>query len=215
MEYAKEPRNTVRRGARKAHYDEKTIHAILDASDLCHIAFMVEGVPCVQPINYGRCGNKLYIHGSPKNRMTHALIDAGSVSLSVARVDAMKFTKSAMNHSVNFRSAVIFGKVRELTDDAEKLAGLKALINHFVPNRWQYCRPPTDKELLATRVLEITIESASAKVAEGPAQDKPEDMDLDYWTGLVPIQNVFGPPISLQENEDIPEHMLRFCEEGK
>jgi len=101
----------------------------------------------------------------------------------------MKLTRSAYNHSVNFRSVIIFGKARELKSNKEKLAGLKNIVNHFVPERWNHCRQPNIEELNATRVIEIEIESASAsaKISNGPAEDKKEDYDLDYWSGIIPV----------------------------
>ena len=218
MEYTKHKENTVRRGAKKAHYDRHTIHSILDANDICHVAFVVDGKPFVQPINYGRSGDTLFLHGSPKNRMTKSLIDAGEATLSVAVLDAMKLTKSAYNHSVNFRSVVVFGKVRERTTDEEKLEALEVIINHFVPERWEHCRKPTREELMATRVIEVKIETASAKVADTPPADKEEDVDLDYWAGTIPVKTVFGPPVTVDESEkqsSIPDHILKFCENPK
>lgn len=215
MEYKRDKANTVRRGAKKAHYDQTTIHSILDASDICHVAFIVDGKSFVQPINYGRSGDIIYLHGSPKNRMTSSLIDAGEATLSIALLDAMKLTKSAYNHSVNFRSVVVFGKVRELITDEEKLDALEVIINHFVPGRWEHCRKPTREELLATRVIEVEIETASAKVGDTPPVDKEEDADLDYWRGMIPVKTVFGPPVTVDESNQqgsIPDHILEFCE---
>jgi len=215
MEYQKSKTNEVKRGAKKASYNKKVIHSILDATEICHIAFIVDKKPFVQPINFGRKGNKLYIHGSKKNRMTDALINSKEVCLNVMLLDSMKLTRSAFHHSVNYRSAMIFGTVRELKSDANKLEGLKSIINHFVPNRWEYCRKPNKKELDATRVLEITIETAAAKIADSPATENKEDYKLDFWAGTIPVKMICEYPIPdehLQENTAIPEHVLDFYE---
>jgi len=150
MTYKKTTLNELRRGAKKASYDKKTVHAILDASEICHIAFIHEGRPFVQPINYGRNGEKIYLHGSTQNRMTNALMSSKQVCLNVMILDAMKLTRSAFHHSVNYRSVMVFGTVKELLENKEKLKGLKSIINHFVPNRWENCREPNEKELKAT-----------------------------------------------------------------
>lgn len=218
MEFDKTQRNTVKRGRKKAHYDKEAVYSILDANEICTVAFTVDGLAQAQPINYGRTGDCLYLHGSPKNRMTTTITEAGEVCLSVMALDAMKLTRSAYHHSVQFRSVVVFGEVRELTSDDEKLEGLKTIINHFVPGRWEHCRPPSAKELRATKVLEVKITSASAKIADTPPQDEPEDYELDYWAGIIPVCTEYGEPVSderLKDGIEVPSHVLDFIEHKK
>lgn len=218
MEYSKTEKNTVKRGSYKARYDKQIIHSILDSSEICNIAFNVNGKAIVQPVNYGRSGETLYIHGSHKNRMTNALVDSGEVCLSVSILDSMKLSRSAFHHSVNFRSVVVFGKVIEMKTNKEKLKGLKAIVNHFVPNRWDFCRIPNEKELKATRVLAIKITQASAKVADSPVNDNPEDYKLDFWAGEIPVKTVYEYPVSdkkLKNEIPIPDHVLDFYKSKK
>lgn len=218
MEFKKTEKNKVRRGHKKASYDKEIVYSVLDSCEICNIAFSIDGFPYVQPINFGRNGNKLYLHGSLKNRMTNALIDAKEVCLSVMHLDSMKLSRSAFHHSVNYRSVVVFGKVQELTSEAGKLLGLKSIINHFVPNRWDYCRVPNSKELKATRVLEIEIETASAKIANADVTDNKEDKELDFWAGQIPIKTVCNFPVpvdDLKDGVEIPEHVLAFYESNK
>ncbi len=218
MKYEKTELNRVKRGWKKAHYDKAVIHSILDASEICSVAFNMGGRAFVQPINYGRKGEYLYLHGSLKNRMTTALIDSGEISLSVMILDGMKLTRSAYNHSVNYRSVVIFGKVRLLQSDEEKLDGLKCIVNHFVPDRWDHCRVPNSKELKATRVLEIEIVSASAKIANTQPEDQKEDYELDFWSGTIPVKTIFEDPVPdprLKEGVKIPKHILDLYERPK
>ena len=213
MSYEKTELNTVKRGGHKARYDKMLIHEILDAVEVCHVAFNIEGRAQVQPVNFGRSGETLYIHGSPKNRMTRALIESGEACLSVMILDSMKLTRSAFHHSVNFRSVVVFGRVEELKSDEQKVEGLKTIINHFVPGRWEHCRPPTKKELKATRVIAIHIESASAKVADGEPTDEREDYDSGYWAGVIPVTTVYGYPRAdsrLKPGLSLPGHVLDF-----
>ena len=214
MEFHKSKQNTIKRGRTKANYDSDVIYSILDSVKICNIAFTIDGIAMSQPINFGRSGNKIYLHGSTKNRMTDSIIKQEQVCLSVWILDGMKLTRSAFHHSVNFRSAVIFGSVHELTSEDEKLIGLKAIINHFVADRWQHCRHPNKKELKATRVIEITIKSASAKIANSPVQDKEADLMLDYWAGLIPVKTIYQQPIAdskLKNEINIPEHIAKIC----
>lgn len=218
QEYSKSTSNTVKRGAKKSSYNKEEIHTILDASEICFVAFNVNGKAFVQPINFGRKEETLYIHGSLQNRMTNMLIESGEVCLSVMHLDSMKLTRSAFHHSVNYRSVVVFGKVRELLTNEEKLEGLKTIINHFVPNRWDYCREPNENEMKATRVIAIEIESASAKIADTPPNDNKEDYELDFWSGQIPIKNVCEFPVpdeTLKDGIEIPQHVLDFYQKRK
>ena len=218
MEYSKTSRNTIKRNAKRGTYDQQTIHSILDASNICFTAFMFEGKPFVQPINYGRKGETLYMHGSQQNRMTTAILAADEVCLNVTLLDAMILTRSAFHHSVNYRSAVVFGKARELQTNEEKLEGLKTLINHFVPNRWIHCRKPTDNELKGTRVIAIDILSASAKTKNTAPGDNEEDLSLDFWAGTIPIKHICEKPFPDEKSDaskPIPEHVLAFYEKNK
>ena len=218
MEFKKTEKITIKRGAKKASYNKKDIYKILDASEICTIAFNVNGLAQSQPINFGRIADKIYIHGSLKNRMTNQLIEQGNVCLSVFYLDSMKLSRSAFHHSVNYRSVVVIGKVKELISNDEKLIGLKAIINHFVPSRWDYCRKPTEKELKATKVLEIEIETASAKITNAPVSDNKEDLDLDFWAGHMPIKTICEFPIpvdDLKEGIEIPIHVLDFYKNNK
>ncbi len=218
MDYPKRPINTLKRSPRKASYQQADVHAILDASEICHIAFNFQGKPFVQPINFGRCGEKLYIHGAKANRMTTAILEAKEVCLNVMLLDALKLTRSAYHHSVNYRSVMVFGKVRELIESGEKLHGLKTIINHFVPHRWDHCRHPNEKELKVTRVLEISIDTASAKIATAPPNDKEEDLNTDFWAGTIPVYSAFGRPSpveSLKEGIELPNHVKELVDKGR
>jgi nitroimidazol reductase NimA-like FMN-containing flavoprotein (pyridoxamine 5'-phosphate oxidase superfamily) len=215
MEYEKTKTNTVKRGRKKASYDKDVIHAILDDNEICSVAFTIDGKAHVQPINFGRKGECIYLHGSAKNRMTTALIEAGEVCLSVMSLDAMKLTRSAFHHSVKYRSVIVFGQVRELITEESKLEGLKHIINHFIPDRWEYCRHPNGRELKATKVLEITITSASAKIADTPPLDEPEDYATDFWAGTIPVKRVYEQPVpdeKLKKSIKLPLHIQDFYE---
>lgn len=213
MKFQKTPLNTIVRGAKKASYDKDQVYSILDAAEVCHIAFIDNNKAFVQPINFGRYGDAIYLHGSYNNRMTNALIKSKEVCLNVTLLDGMKLTRSAFHHSVNYRSVVVFGTIKELTSDEDKLHGLKCIINHFVPNRWEHCRAPNDGELKATRVLEISIKTASAKIADAPPSDNKADLALDFWAGIIPTKITYGQPkpdAYTKKNRHTPKHILDF-----
>lgn len=105
-------RAKVRRNPKRARYDEASIHAILDAGFLCHIAAVVDGQPVVIPTSYGRIGNTLYLHGARQNRMINALANGAPASIGVTHLDGLVLARSLMHHSANYRSVVMFGKAR-------------------------------------------------------------------------------------------------------
>ncbi|MBT31409.1 MAG: flavin-nucleotide-binding protein [Thalassobius sp.] len=182
--------NKVVRGSKRATYDVETINEILDAKFLCHIAFTWEGKAIVLPMAYGRFEDKIYIHGSLKNRMMLCLLEAGEASISVTHLDGLVLARSAFHHSANYRSANIFGRVTKLEDPEEKMAALKCILDHMIPNHWDNIRQPNEKELNATLVIELTIESASAKIRAEGAVDEKADYDLPIWAGVIPIKEV-------------------------
>jgi hypothetical protein len=122
----------------------------------------------------------------------------------------MVCARAIFHHSMNYRSAVVFGTARLLTEDAAKLAGLQAVTEHLIPGRWAHARPPTRKELAATAVLALPLDEASVKVRTGPPKDEPEDYQLDIWAGVVPAALTFGqaePDPALRGGLAVPEHI--------
>ena len=166
-ESAPSDRTTVKRKPQRAAYDRVTIHAILDAGFVCHVAFLVDGQPCIIPTLYVRLGDRLYLHGSPASRMLQALQEGGTVSIAVTLIDGLVLARSALHHSMNYRSVVVLGRARVLEEPAEKLAALEAIVEHIVPGRWADVRPPSADELKATSVLAMAIHEASAKIRAG------------------------------------------------
>jgi uncharacterized protein len=188
------PRHEVRRNPQRAAYDEETVHAVLDAAPLAHVGFVVEGQPFVIPMIFGRDADGLYLHGSVASRLVRHLREGVPVCLSVAVVDGLVLAKSAYHHSMNYRSAVVFGRAR-LVDGAEKLAGLRAISEHQRPGRWDEVRPPSEIELRQTSVLRLDVEAASVKIRAGGPIDEPEDLELPVWAGVVPCEVIWGEPI--------------------
>jgi hypothetical protein len=97
---------------------------------------------------------------------------------------------------MNYRSVVVFGRARLVTDRDEKLAALQAFTDHVVPGRWAEVRQPNDRELSATKVLAVPLDEASAKVRVGPPIDDEEDYSLAVWAGVVPVRMLVGEPVT-------------------
>lgn len=185
-------RNRVRRLPEKARYDETAVHAVLDAGLVAHVGFVEDGKPVVIPMLHGREQDRLFLHGARKARITKLLGSGAPVCANVTLLDGIVVARSAFNSSMNYRSAVVFGTGRTLEDGDERLHALRVISEHVLPGRWAELRPPTPRELAMTAVIEVRIESASAKIAEGPPQDEPEDYALAVWAGILPVATTLG-----------------------
>lgn len=195
IDMSKTERSKIKRAPKRGNYDEAAIYKILDAGQICHIGFIHHGQPVVIPTIYGRAGNKLFIHGASISRLIVELEKGMDISLSVAHVDGLVLARSAFHHSMNYRSVVIFGKATLVANEEKNLA-LKIISDHLIPGRWEEVREPNAKELKATKVLEISIDEASAKVRTGGPIDDAEDYKLDIWAGEIPYKKIAQTPIS-------------------
>jgi nitroimidazol reductase NimA-like FMN-containing flavoprotein (pyridoxamine 5'-phosphate oxidase superfamily) len=189
------PRTRARRKPARASYERKTIDAILDEALVAHVGFVHEGEPYVIPTLHARVGDLLYFHGSAGSRTIRALAEGTPMCLTATLLDGLVLARSAAHHSVNYRSAMVFGVARAVEGAAEHAAALRAFMERLVPGRWEEVRPPTDKELKSIRVLAIPLNEASAKVRSGPPLDDEEDYQLDAWAGVIPLQLSAGAPL--------------------
>src|SRR4051812_22349241 len=178
-------RTTVKRLSERGNYDAATVHAILDEALICHVAFSVDGKPVVIPTIHTRIGDTLYFHGSAASRMLRSLREGVEACVCATLLDGLVLARSAFHHSMNYRSAVVFGTAREVTDPAEKLRALDALVEHVARGRSAEVRPPNERELKQTLVLALPIAEASAKIRTGPPVDDEEDYALPVWAGVL------------------------------
>ncbi|HNP19444.1 MAG TPA: pyridoxamine 5'-phosphate oxidase family protein [Fulvivirga sp.] len=193
-EYQINQRNKVKRIPDRGHYDHETVYAILDAGFLCHIGFVVNDQPFVIPTLYGRKDNKIYIHGASTSRMIKNLEKGFPVSLTVTHVDGLVLARSAFHHSMNYRSAVIFGTAKPVAPEKKDNA-LFVISENIIAGRWAESRKPNAKELKATAVLEIEIEQASAKIRTGGPKDDKPDYELNIWAGVIPMTMTYSEPL--------------------
>ena len=188
-------RSRVKRHPERAAYDEAAVHAVLDAESIGHVGLVVDGEPAVIPMLYGREGSSLYLHGSVASRLMRTLPSQPTACVSVTLVDALVLARSAFHHSMNYRSAVVFGPVRTVADDDEKCHGLRVITEHLVPGRWAEVREPSRVELRQTTVLRLDIAEGSAKARTHGVVDDEADLELGVWAGLVPVVRGFGEPV--------------------
>ncbi len=187
------PRTRLRRLHEKAAYDRETLYAILDAMPLAHIGHLVDGAPAVTPTLQWRTGDRIFWHGSSASRMVKAAL-AQEVCVTVSCVDGMVLARSGLEHSVSFRSAMVFGRAEKLTDPGEKTEALRLMMERLFPGRWETLRPMTAQELKATAVLSLPLDEASAKIGGPDPTDPPEDLAWPVWAGHLPMTTAIGTP---------------------
>ncbi len=193
--FAKTPRNTVRRLKERGAYERALVYSIVDEALICHVGFVQDGQPLVIPTIHARQGDVVYLHGAKASRLLKHAQAGHPLCLAVTILDGLVLARSAFHHSMNYRSAVLFGRGRLITCDDEKIAALEVLTEHIAQGRWRDVRKPTRKELNATSVVAVSIESASAKVRTGPPVDDEEDYALPIWAGVLALRPPSAAPI--------------------
>ncbi|MEZ4522081.1 MAG: pyridoxamine 5'-phosphate oxidase family protein [Thermomicrobiales bacterium] len=179
----------------RGHYGKDEVYRIVDEALYCHVAFVKDGQPFIIPTLHARDGDTLLLHGSSASRMIrHG--DCNPLCVTMTLIDGIVLARSAFNHSVNYRSAILFGNGEAVTNPEAKMDALERFTERLMPGRWDDIRWPDRKELKATGVIAMPIESASAKVRTGPPVDDEPDMQLPTWAGVLPLRQLFGAPVA-------------------
>ncbi len=205
-------RTRHRRLREQGRLDRTELDAILDAGFICHFGVVVDGHPMVVPTVYGTDGRNLYLHGSVASRSLAASPQA-EICVTVTHIDGLVLARSVFEHGVNYRSAMIYGTPRLVTDPEEKTAGLRCLTEHAAPGQWRYARQPDRRELAATALLALSLEEASVKIRTGgPDDGDGPDAALGIWAGVLPVVTTFGQPepdAALPDGIAPPPHITR------
>jgi nitroimidazol reductase NimA-like FMN-containing flavoprotein (pyridoxamine 5'-phosphate oxidase superfamily) len=208
------PRTKLKRKRERGRTDRDDLYAVLDAALICHLGVLAQGTPRVLPTAYGRLDDTLYLHGSSANATYMAGADH-EVCVTVTNLDGLVCARSVFHHSMNYRSAMVFGTTRLVNDESEHLLALRIITEHLTPGQWDYARRPTKKELAATSVLALPLDEASVKIRTGGPSDDEEDYATDIWAGVVPVSVVFGEPVpdaALRPGIAAPRHIARYRE---
>jgi nitroimidazol reductase NimA-like FMN-containing flavoprotein (pyridoxamine 5'-phosphate oxidase superfamily) len=191
----KTDKTKVKRIPKRGFYDKETIFRILDNDFVCQIGFVYNNYPVVIPTIYGRKDDILYFHGAGVSRMLQTLEKGVSISLNVTKTNGIVLARSAFHHSLNYESVTIFGNATLVENEKDKLKALQIISNQIIPERWEEVRLPNKKELNITKVLQLKITEASAKIRNEGVGDDIEDYDLDIWAGILPIEKIYGKPV--------------------
>ncbi|WP_226380534.1 pyridoxamine 5'-phosphate oxidase family protein, partial [Pseudonocardia sp. KRD291] len=176
------------------------LHDVLDAGLICHLGFVADGAPVVLPTAYGRDGDVLYLHGSAGARYLRG--DAFPACVTVTHLDGVVHARAVMHFSMNYRSAVVHGTARRVTDETQRWEALRVVVEHLTPGAWDHARRPNRRELAATAVFALDLTEASVKIRTGPPSDDAEDVEADAaWAGVVPVHTVVGAP---EPSPDLP-----------
>lgn len=216
-DYAPTPRTRVQRTKHRATYDRETVHRILDDGLVCHVGVAVEGQPYVLPMAYARDGERLLLHGSVASRLMESLTGGARACVTVTHLDGLVFARSGFSSSMNYRSVVALGTLREIADPDDKVRALDLIADHLAPGHSREQRAAEPKEIDATRVLELPLEEVSAKVRSGPPEDLAKDVELPIWAGVLPLATVPGAPEpapDLPDGLETPESVRRWRRPG-
>ncbi|MGZ9723653.1 pyridoxamine 5'-phosphate oxidase family protein [Rhizobium miluonense] len=215
-DYPTTERSRVRRSPKRGTHGRADVHAILDASPLCHVGYVINGAPYVTPTLHWREGEYVYWHGSSASRFLRAAEDM-PVCLTCSIMDGYVLARSAFNHSVNYRSAMVFGTARLVDDPDEKNHALRQLIEDLFPGRWDNLRPMTAQEVKATSVLRMEIDEATAKVRNAPPGDI-DEADYPVWAGVLPIRSHLASAETapgMPDNIELPQALADLIASGR
>jgi nitroimidazol reductase NimA-like FMN-containing flavoprotein (pyridoxamine 5'-phosphate oxidase superfamily) len=210
--YQRTGRTTAHRDRGRVGYQRRAAHEILDEAYHCVLGFVVDGEPRVLPTLHVRVDETLYLHGSTGSRpLLAARGPAGlPVCVTATLLDGLVYARSHVHHSANYRSVVAHGTARLVDDERVKRSALTALVEKVGPGRSAQSRPPNRRELAETALLALPLVEVSVKVRAGGVVDEPEDLELPYWAGVVPLRLVPGaaqPDSGVRV--PVPDHLPR------
>ena len=188
------PRTQVKRLPELGVYDRDAIAGICDEALICHVGYATPEGPRVSPTIHVRIADTLYVHGSAASRTLRSLRDGVDVAVCITLLDGIRFARSMFEHSMNYRSVVVYGRARPVTDAAELERVARSITNHVADGRGEHARMPNDVELKQTMFLALPLSEASAKVSTGFSEEPPEDEALPVWAGVLPLHQVPGIP---------------------
>lgn len=156
-------------------------------------------------------------HGSRLIQAIKSGID--SVTITTSKVDGLVLGPNPKGHSVNYRSATIYGYSPTVLSNTpsglkEKIVALEAVIDDVTGfNRTEYIGRTDEDEAKKTAVVRVRIEDASCKQRTGgPGGDVPPDENEengDEWSGVVPCWMQFGTPRGSGKHKDAVESAMK------
>lgn len=197
---------------KRYNFDPSFRNEILDEGLLCHVAFVVDNQPFQIPTAYCRVGDTLYLHGSVGSHFFMRMAEGIPVCISVTLLDGLVLARSVFNHSMNYRSVIVFGKTRLVSTPEERWMAAEKFTEHVLPGRWNDARQPTESEMKKTMFIAVSIDEASVKFRDHGVGDDPEDMHLPVWAGVLPLKLSIQTPETDTEGVivDLPDYLKQY-----
>ena len=205
-------RSTVKRNARRAEYEPRVLKDILQAAQICHVAYVVDGEPRQIATLYFVDDDYMYLHGNRQAALLKHMAGGGEVSVNVMIVDGVVVARSGFHCSMNYRSVTLFGRGEAVTGKQHEQV-LDEFVQALVPGHAAVVREPTAQELAATAVVRLPLTEMSAKIRSGDPIDDEGDLDSDVWAGQIPVLAMAQAPIAssdLRQGIQTPDYIANF-----
>ncbi len=203
----------LKRLPERGSHDFDLACSIIDEARICHVGVTLNDQPYVIPMAMGRNGSDLLLHGSVVSRLVNSLCEGLPCCVTVTHLDGLVLARSAFHSSMNYRSVMVFGTARLISDPEEKQTALNALVEHLAPGRLEELRHSSRKELNATSILRLPIETFSIKSRSGPPSDATSDLSARVWAGVIPLELTAGRPVDapdMAEKLPLPEYLMQY-----
>ena len=201
---------SVQRKPQREFFEKEEIYKLLDSEFVAHVGFsdLDTGMPFVIPLGFVRDGDRVLLHGSTGSRLFMQLAKGLEICVTVTRINALVSARTPAVSSMNYESVMIFGKTKVLRDE-DKIEAMKQLSNKLIPGIWEYALPSTDKDFAGTIIVELVLDKVTAKSRKGGPVDSPENIALDIWAGIIPIERKLGTPITSEDSRvtTVPDHI--------
>jgi uncharacterized protein len=163
--------------------DDDWIRAFLREQKVGHTAYAMGDQPFLHPnlFWFDEKNHQIIFHGNIAGRIRSSLERNPKVCLEVSETGKLMPSNIALEFALQYRSVMVFGTVRVLTEPEEAKRGLYGLISKYFPGMvaGREYREITEKELRATTVYAIKIDSWSGK-----ENWKDAAVQSDEWTPL-------------------------------
>ncbi|MBK1880166.1 pyridoxamine 5'-phosphate oxidase family protein [Pelagicoccus mobilis] len=209
--FARTERSTPNRVPKRVTFERDPVFAIIDEAPIVHVGFaMPNGQPFVIPTIHARKDDRLYFHGSTQSRLLQAIASGQQICCTFTFLDGIVAARSAMHHSMNYRSVVAFGTGQLVEDETERQEAFRRTVEKLIPGRWENCRQPNESEAKVTAIAALDIQEATLKVRNGPVADIESDLSGPHWAGVIPTRLSYDSPqpdSNLANDQTIPDHI--------
>jgi nitroimidazol reductase NimA-like FMN-containing flavoprotein (pyridoxamine 5'-phosphate oxidase superfamily) len=210
---------TYTRRSDQTRYDAQAINSALDEALLCHVAYIDSGDPIVVPATHARIGEELLLRVGPESRLAELAADGDlALCVTITLLDGLVLARAELDNTINYRSIVIRGTGSLVKEEAAKLAGLDAVVEHLVAGRSNHSRPPSAEEFAEVVLIRLPLADVALKTRTGPPQDAEEDLALHHWAGVISVRNAYGPPFpspDLPYDRPMPSQLANYNRSAK